>query len=205
MWTKSKLAIELSKLKGFEAPLERLEQYTTPSEIAAELLWEASMLGDIDAKKVADLGAGTGILGIGALLLGAKSCLFVEKSEDSLKVLRNNLSKIGEEFDIGKAEVACCDISKAKGSFDVVIMNPPFGIKQAHADRAFLEKAFELAPVVYSFHKAETMQFLDAIARDHGFEISRKWEFAFPIKAQFTHHTRKLHRIDVVAVRFEKN
>ncbi|MEM3126823.1 MAG: METTL5 family protein [Candidatus Woesearchaeota archaeon] len=204
MWTKSKLAIQLSKLKGFEAPSEKLEQYITPSEIAAELIWEASMLGDIDDKKVADLGAGTGILGIGTLLLGAKSCLFLDKSETSLKVLSQNIKTIKSEYDIGKAEVVCCDISKAKGTFDVVIMNPPFGIKDSHADKSFLEKAFELAPVVYSFHKAETMQFLDAIGRDHGFEITRKWQFAFPIKAQFAHHTRKLHRIDVVAVRFSR-
>ncbi len=198
------LAVELSKLNGFSLPEEKLEQYITPSEIAAELIWEASLLRDIDGKKVADLGAGTGILGIGTLLLGAKSCLFLDKSESSLKVLSENIEKVKSEFDIGKTEVACCDISKAKGKFDVVIMNPPFGIKKAHADKQFLEKAFELAPIVYSFHKAETMQFLDAISRDHGFEMTRKWAFDFPLKAQFKHHTRRLHRINVIAVRFSR-
>jgi len=144
------------------------------------------------------------MLGIGALLLGAKSCLFLDKSESSLKVLSKNIEKIKSEFDIGKTEIACCDISKAKGKFDVVIMNPPFGTKEAHADKQFLEKAFELAPIVYSFHKAETVRFLEAISRDHCFEITRKWIFTFPLKAQFKHHTRKLHRIDVIAVRFSK-
>ena len=70
--TKTQLAVELSRLKTFQKPKMYLEQYPTDSEIAADMLWSADMQGDIEGKVIADLGAGTGILGIGALILGAK-------------------------------------------------------------------------------------------------------------------------------------
>ena len=64
--SKGALAVILSKLKVFTAPKVRVEQYPTDAEIAAEVLWQAHMKGDI-GKVSADLGCGTGILGIGLL------------------------------------------------------------------------------------------------------------------------------------------
>ena len=70
------LAMQLSKLVSVESKKVQLEQYPTDSEIAAEILWAAFMQGDIEDKSIADFGCGNGILGIGALLLGAKrQCL----------------------------------------------------------------------------------------------------------------------------------
>src|SRR3989344_9379113 len=95
--TKSGLAIELSKLKVFESPKVRQEQYPTDSEIAASVLWNAYILGDLEGKVIADLGCGTGILGIGALLLGAKEVLFVDSDEKALERAKNSLSKLRSE------------------------------------------------------------------------------------------------------------
>ena len=88
MITKSKLAIQLSKLKVFETAKIKLEQYPTDSEIAADILWNAFMQHDIEGKVIADLGAGTGVLGIGALLLNAKKVCFVEKDKEAVKLLK---------------------------------------------------------------------------------------------------------------------
>ena len=60
--SKSSLAVALSKLKGFEKPKVKKEQYMTDSEVAADILWNAFMDGYIDDKTIADLGSGTGIL-----------------------------------------------------------------------------------------------------------------------------------------------
>ena len=87
MVSKSSLAIELSKLKVFNQANVSLEQYPTDSEIAATILWQAKMNNDIEDKIIADLGAGTGILGIGALLLGADYVYFVEKDEKAIEIL----------------------------------------------------------------------------------------------------------------------
>lgn len=69
------LQSELEDMKTFENPKVELEQYTTSSYIAASILHTAqSVYGDIKDKTVADLGCGTGILSIGAVVLGAKYC-----------------------------------------------------------------------------------------------------------------------------------
>src|SRR3989338_11601347 len=96
--TKSRLAIILSKLRQFENPKFLDEQYTTDSEIAAMVLWNAYMSGNIKGKTIAYLGAGTGILGIGALLLGAKKVFFVEKDENAVKILKENLEGTKEAY-----------------------------------------------------------------------------------------------------------
>ena len=50
MRSKSELAVELSKLKVFGKSELLLEQYPTPGEIGADLLWNAHFLGDIKGK-----------------------------------------------------------------------------------------------------------------------------------------------------------
>ena len=91
--TKTRLAITLSKMEVFESPKAALEQYPTDSEIAAEVLWQAYMLGDIENKSVLDLGCGSGILGLGAALLGASSLTMIDKDTNALELSKINLSK----------------------------------------------------------------------------------------------------------------
>ena len=95
MNSKKQLAVALSRLQSFEKPSFKLEQYPTDSEIAAEVLWFASQYGDLDNKEIADLGCGTGILGIGALMLESKSLNFVDIDERALRKLKQNLQLKG--------------------------------------------------------------------------------------------------------------
>ena len=89
--SKASLAVALSKLKTYSKPSISLEQYPTDSEIAAEILWSAYMHGDLSGKTVADLGSGTGILGIGALYLGASKVFFVEKDSKAMAIAKENI------------------------------------------------------------------------------------------------------------------
>ncbi|MBW3023080.1 METTL5 family protein [Candidatus Woesearchaeota archaeon] len=196
--TKSKLAIMLSKLKGFESPKLKAEQYVTDSEIAADVLWFAYMHGDIKGKIVADLGCGTGILGIGALALGARKVVFVDNDEEVMEICKANSGKY-----LKKSEFIATGIKDFGGKSDTVIQNPPFGTKTKHADKEFLSKAFETAQVVYSFHKLETRDFIEKFAEDNEFEITALFEYNFPLKATQFFHTRKIHRIKVGCWRFE--
>ena len=95
MHSKKQLAVSLSKLHVFERPAARLEQYPTDSEIAAEMLWFAYQRGEIEDRAVGDFGCGTGILGIGALFLGAKKVFFVDIDKNALKRLKENLLLLG--------------------------------------------------------------------------------------------------------------
>jgi len=59
----------ISKIKPHPTPKAYLEQYTLPSETAAEILYIAAYTyNDIIDKTIADLGCGTGRLAIGSAL-----------------------------------------------------------------------------------------------------------------------------------------
>jgi putative methylase len=214
--SKSSLAIALSRLKTFASPRPRLEQYPTDSEIAAEVLWHAYMLGDIDEKTIADLGCGTGVLGIGALLLGAKKVFFIDTDDEALAVLQQNLEQAGligtpgsksrrSSGNTGTHEIINSDISLFDREVDVVLQNPPFGTRETHIDREFLKKAVSVAQVIYSFHKTSTRRFVESFAEDNGVSISASWDFSFPLKQTMPQHKRRIHRIDVTCFRMEKS
>ncbi|MBI5072796.1 methyltransferase [Candidatus Woesearchaeota archaeon] len=200
MLTKKQLAIQLSKLASFEKPKIKLEQYTTDSEIAATILWDALMKGDIVGKTVADFGAGTGILGIGALLLGAKHVFFVEKDTDAVRILQTNILPLRAE----NYEIRQMDVKDFQERVDTVLQNPPFGTRQEHADKIFLEKAFSLSNVVYSFHKTATDVFVRAIAADHAFTIPEYYSFSFPLRQTYAHQIKKRELIEVTCYRLVK-
>ena len=203
--SKSRLAIVLSSLEGFSEPKVGQEQYLMDSEIAAFVLWNAYLLGNIKGKAIADLGCGWGMLWIGGLLLGAKRVIFVDFDENALKAAKNNISKVKSEgYKLGKAKLVCKDIGKLEIKADVVLQNPPFGTKIKHSDVFFLEKALQIAPVVYSFHKSETKAFLQRFSAKKNAKITHIWDFKFPLKASFSFHRRQIHRINVSCLRFEK-
>ena len=198
--SKSALAIELSRLEGFYEGKVRLEQYTTPSEIAADMLWNAYLLGDIEGKVSVDLGCGTGILGIGYLLLGAKKVFFVDIDENALSIAKNNIMKVKSEDSPSKFILG--DIGVFKEKVDVVVENPPFGTKVKHNDTYFLEKAFKLANTIYSFHKSETLGYLEGFALKRGFEITHKFDYNFPLSSTYEFHRKRLQKINVTCLRF---
>lgn len=203
--SKSELAVILSSLKGFYEPKMRQEQYSMDSEIGAFVLWNAYLMGDIDSRRIADLGCGTGILGIGALLLGAKQLFFIDSDEKALETTKDNISKVkSESYNLGKAEFMCEDIRNVNIKADVVLQNPPFGTKVKHNDIFFLEKALKTAPTVYSFHKSETKSFLMEFAAKHNAKITHYWDFKFPLKATLAFHRRQIHRINASCFRLEK-
>lgn len=175
------------------------------SEIGASVLWNAYLLGDIKGKVIADLGCGTGVLGIGTLLLGTKHVFFVDSDENALEIAKKNLLKVKSEgCCMGEAEFICRDIKNTRINADVVLQNPPFGTKIKHSDALFLENALETAPVVYSFHKSETKAFLKRFSAKNNAKITHIWDFRFPLKATFAFHRRQIHRIGVSCFRFEK-
>ena len=209
--TKSGLAIVLSEFKDFEKHDLKLEQYSTPSEIAADVLWKAHMNGDIDGKTILDAACGPGYLGIGALLLGAKMVFFVDKSQEAIKILKENIESVCSEYGINieeKSRIIAEDINNADNfiddKIDVVLQNPPFGTKEKHHDKLFLEKAFSIAKTIYSFHKTATRRFIEAIAKDSGFLISHLWRYDFMIKATHKFHEKKKYFVDVTVFRLAK-
>ncbi len=209
--SKKQLSIVLSRLKTFENSKVSLEQYSTDSEVGASLLWNATLLDFIDDKTVLDLGCGTGILGLGALFLDADKVFLVDKDKDALDVLKENIKFIDDKyFKINKQKykIICKDIQVLdvvdldKMKIDLVIMNPPFGVKNKHADKKFLKVGFSTRKPVYSIHKVESRKFLEKFSADNGYKLTHFWEMDFPLKKSYSFHRKPVKKIKVCVCRF---
>lgn len=191
---------ELERILGgippHPAPKLELEQYATPADVAAPLLYEAWTLGDIEGRAVADLGCGTGIFALGAALLGAASVVGVDADEDALAVARRESARLK-----APAEWVASDVGAWRGAADTVIMNPPFGAQQRGADRAFLDAAFRTAPTVYTMHNAGTRAFVEQHAAAAGYARTHAWGLRFALRHQYRHHEKAVREVDVVALR----
>ncbi|MBQ6569789.1 MAG: 16S rRNA (guanine(966)-N(2))-methyltransferase RsmD [Clostridia bacterium] len=86
---------------------------------------------DIDGRKILDLFAGSGQLGIEALSRGAQKCVFVDSSSKALNVINRNLQTTGLA---DKAEVYASDalgyLSRCRDTFDIVFLDPPYAMAE---------------------------------------------------------------------------
>lgn len=82
---------------------------------------------DIEGRRVLDLFAGTGQLGIECLSRGAASAVFVDKRPDAVKLIRENL-KLCDLTD--RARVVAGDsmefLKSVREKFDLVLLDPPY-------------------------------------------------------------------------------
>jgi putative methylase len=190
---KKRLEILLSKLKSLQSPKIDLEQYSIPANLAAEMLYIAcSIYDDIYGKSVLDLGTGAGRLAIGAQLLGAKRVVGVDVDPSAIAIARSN----GVKVDV-KIEWIIADIEAIRGSFDTVIMNPPFGTRMRHKDRVFLSKALDVGKVVYSLHKRSTRRYLLDFIASKGGIIHGLFEFDLEIPHMFNFHEEEKYSVEV--------
>ena len=81
---------------------------------------------DIEGRRVLDLFAGTGQLGIEALSRGAASAVFVEKRPDALRLIRENLQvcDLAENARVHAGDALAYLQSGEK--FDLIFLDPPY-------------------------------------------------------------------------------
>jgi putative methylase len=194
------LEMTLQKAAGYTKPRPSLEQYMTPAPLAARMLYHALMKGDIEGKNVCDLGSGTGVLAIGAALLGANSVKGVEKDPNAVAVATANAELLGAEVEFIVSDILDATLPEKIGACDTIVMNPPFGAQKVHADRPFIDLAIKTAPVVYSIFNAGSTQFVKAFIRKRA-EVSEQVGSAFAIKRTFAFHTRDVLEFEVEILR----
>ncbi len=208
---KKEIAIELQKLSLIDNPKVELEQYCTPPDIAAEIIHAIGMDINMNGKRVLDLGCGSGMLGLGSIILGASEMFGVDVDEEVLKNARCNGDLVKEQFeeDEVKVEFYRDDVRTLKVSdlakFDVAICNPPFGTRESKIDQIFVEKGLMLADVVYSVHKYSTRNFWKIKAKDWGVRVEYIIpELLFPVKKTFSFHKHEVVDIQVQLIKFCK-
>ena len=198
------LEITLERLAGFAHPKASLEQYQTPAPLAARLLHTALLKGDIVGKRICDLGAGTGVLAIGASLLGAEEVVGIEIDPGAVQVAGENAALLGADVEFIVADVTDPSLPEKIGYCDTVVMNPPFGAQKTHADRPFIDLALQLAPVTYGIFNAGSRQFIQTYtqvrATVDGVALGK-----LPIRRTFTFHTRDVQEIEVEILRLTRN
>ena len=79
---------------------------------------------DIEGRRVLDLFAGTGQLGIETLSRGAKSCVFVDKDRAALKIVKENLKTCALEGTVVQAD--SLEFLRRSGQFDLIFVDPPY-------------------------------------------------------------------------------
>lgn len=205
MTSKRNLARQLSSIAGFDHPRVDLEQYKTPPDIAAHVIHVAALRGDIADRTVIDLGTGTGMFAIGAVLRGATPVVGLEIDPDALDIARTNTSAVGISGELHwiRGDVFDHPLRSVAGA--TVIMNPPFGAQRdnRHADRQFLAVAREIGAVSYSIHNAGSMDFVEAYAADEGGTVTDAFELTMPLPNQFDFHTAADRTISAECFRIE--
>ena len=92
---------------------------------------------DIPGAKVLDLFGGTGQLGIEALSRGAANAVFVDASEDSSKLIRENLKRTKLEKDAKVIRSDYLDyLNRCREQYNIIFLDPPYA-------EVFLENAIK--------------------------------------------------------------
>ncbi len=196
----------LQRCKGFERPRAEWEQYQTPAPLGARLLYDAFLHGDIEQKTVIDLGCGTGILAIGAALLGAKKVRAVDFDPGAIRIAETNaaLLEVDVTFIVSdlSSPAAITTLEEQVGPCDTVIMNPPFGAQKQklHADRPFIDCALLFAPVIYGIFNAGSTPFVESYIKGRG-KVTGQVGGVFPIKRSFSFHTKDVRDVIIEILR----
>ena len=84
---------------------------------------------DIEGRRVLDLYAGSGQLGIEALSRGAAGCVFVDRNAEATAIIKQNLQKTGL---MAMSQVVTTDVlsylERPKDRFDLVFIDPPYAL-----------------------------------------------------------------------------
>ncbi len=79
---------------------------------------------DIEGRRVLDLFAGTGQLGIECLSRGAESAVFVDESREAVKIVKENLKTCGMSATVMQTDAR--SFLRSCDSFDLIFVDPPY-------------------------------------------------------------------------------
>ena len=104
--------------------LEGMETRPTTGKVKESLF--SIIQFDIEGRRVLDLFAGTGQLGIEALSRGAAECVFVERRSDAVHLVQENLAlcKLTDRAHVRQGDALAYLRSGEK--FDLVFLDPPY-------------------------------------------------------------------------------
>lgn len=195
---------QLSRVEGIERPSPSLEQYMTPAPVAASIVFDACMRGDVTGRKVADLGCGTGMFAIACMIMGASSATGFDIDSQSLEAARKNAAVLLSPDQVPAVEFRKCEVADVSGHYDTVFQNPPFGSQARNADVPFIRKAMEIGDCVYTMHLVRTRGYLEQRFVELGGIIEFEKKFSYEMPRMFRFHTRESRRFELILFKVVK-
>jgi 16S rRNA (guanine966-N2)-methyltransferase len=119
----------------------------------------------VDGKRVLDLFAGSGALGIEALSRGAAEAIFVERDKRVADVLRKNISVCNFEDRslvlTMPADKAILTLTRRSERFHLIFMDPPYHSSLASSTLAFIPPLLTDEGIVIVEHDIKEMPLID--------------------------------------------
>ncbi len=129
---------------------------------------------DIEGRRILDLFAGSGQLGIEALSRGAEKCVFTDASQAAVDVVKRNVKKTG--FDT-QSVICRTDYSSflkgTKETFDIAFIDPPYM-------KGFTSDALELTSLKMSDYGIIVVEHASEVELPNevnGFKIARTYKY----------------------------
>lgn len=194
--SRRELEMLLERIEGFSKPKLRLEQYRLPATTAAEILWYIGLRHkDLENRTVGDLGCGTGMLTAGAGLMGADYVVGVDLDLSALASARGAVARLGLS---SRTDLLRCRVEDLSMEVDVIIQNPPFGIRVREADRAFLRTGIRSARTIYSLHRSDegVRRFVRSFTIDMGGRVDEILPLSIKLPPTYHFHKKKFHEFE---------
>ena len=156
--------------QGMEVIIQPKMSFGTGHHCTTQLMIEALLDGDIENKRVLDMGSGTGVLAIVAAKLGAERVLAVEIDDMAEESVRENIALNGVSE---KVESICGDARAIEGrEFDTVLANINRNILLADME-AYDKTLTEGGRLVLSGFLAEDVDILVDKAASLGYKLTK--------------------------------
>ena len=109
---------------------------TRPTSERAKMAIFSSLQFELEGRRVLDLFAGSGQMGLEAVSRGAAHAFLVDQSKDAARIIQRNAEKTKLSED---CTVVCADFSeflrqrRGREPFDIVFIDPPYAMKACKA------------------------------------------------------------------------
>lgn len=117
--------------------LDTLEgEMTRPTSERAKMAVFSSLQFELEGRRVLDLFAGSGQMGLEAVSRGAAHAVLVDQSKDAVRIIRKNAEHTRLEED---CTIVCSDFAeflrqrRGHDPFDLVFIDPPYGMRACRA------------------------------------------------------------------------
>ncbi|MFX1285422.1 MAG: METTL5 family protein [Promethearchaeota archaeon] len=192
----------VNTINSFHKGKIQLEQYTLPAQLIAFIL--VSLEKDLKNQRIVEFGSGTGRISLPLVKFFSTHLLCVDVDSKTIYDLKRLFKEQKLEVELLISAIEFLETYSWKNSYELSIMNPPFGTKRRGIDVVFLEKALVFSKKVISIHKSnqESRKLINRISRSYNKSCEILATLEFPIPPLFRFHKKKSHyvRVDVYRI-----